>query len=237
MKKSSLFLVIATLGTALQLASAGDITGTVTLKGTPPPEKKIDMSADAKCGMHATEPTTHHYVVGSKGELANAVVALQGISGKSTGASAAPLVLDQKGCEYEPQISAIQTGQKVEVKNSDPTLHNVDVQPAEASGNKGENQAQLPGSPPLILGFNHPELFIKTKCDVHPWMFAWVSVFDHPYFSVTDKDGKYTIKNVPDGKYTIAVYHRKAAPAEKPVTAEVEVKGGSITKDFTLEAK
>ncbi len=237
MKKSTVLLVITALGAAMQVASAGDITGAITLKGTPPAEKEYDMSSDPKCGAHPTKPTTHHYMVGPKGELANAVIALQGISGKSTGASAAPALLDQKGCEYLPMISAIQTGQKLMVKNSDPTLHNVNIQPAESSGNKGDNQAQIPNGPSLTYTFSKPEVFMKFKCDVHQWMFAWVSVFDHPYFAVSDKDGKYTIKNVPDGKYTVAVYHRKAAPADKPVTGEVEVKGGSVTKDFTLEAK
>lgn len=237
MKKSTVILTVLSLTAGLHWASAGDITGTVTLKGTPPAEKAFDMSSDPKCGAHPTQPTTHHYVVGPKGELANCVVALQGISGKSTGASAPAAVLDQKGCEYVPQILAIQTGQKLSVKNSDPTLHNVHFDPGADSGNQSGNQAQVPGSPDLTFSFAKPEMFIRFKCDVHQWMFAWVSVFDHPYFSVTDKEGKFDIKNVPDGKYTLAVYHRKAAPADKPVTAEVEVKGGNITKDFTLEAK
>ena len=236
MKRSSVFLAVTVFGAALQLATAGDITGTVTLKGTSPSDVKIDMSSDPKCSaQHATPATTHHYVVNPQGEVANCVVALQGISGKSTGASAPTVMLDQKGCEYVPQILAIQTGQKLEVENSDPTLHNVDIQPVDTSGNKGDNQAQLPGSAPLTFTFSHPEMFMKFKCDVHPWMFAWVSVFDHPYFAVTDKDGKYTIKNVPDGKYTIAVYHRKFAPSGQ--TAQVEVKGGAVTQNFTLEAK
>ena len=68
-------------------------------------------------------------------------------------------------------------------------------------------------------------------------LFAYVSIVDHPYFAVTDKDGKYTIKNVPDGKYTMEILHRKAAPPTAPVTKEVEVKGGSVTADITLEAK
>ena len=80
-------------------------------------------------------------------------------------------------------------------------------------------------------------MFLRFKCDVHPWMFAYACVVDHPYFAVTDKDGKYTIKDVPDGKYTIEAYHRKAAPVASPMTAEIEVKGGSVTKDFTLEVK
>jgi hypothetical protein len=67
-------------------------------------------------------------------------------------------------------------------------------------------------------------------------MFAYVSVFDHPYFAVTDKDGKFTIKNVPDGKYTIQAFHRRAAPAASPASKEVEVKGGT-TADFALDVK
>ena len=81
---------------------------------------------------------------GAKGELADVVVSLQGISGKSTGASAPPVVLDQKGCEYIPSILAVQTDQKLIVKNSDPVLHNVHTVPAEGSGNKERNEAQLP---------------------------------------------------------------------------------------------
>ena len=227
-----------TLLAAAQMAPAGDITGTITLKGAPPAEKVITpLKDDPQCGkLHTETPTTHFYVVGAGGELADAVVALQNISGKSTGASAEPVVLDQKGCEYVPSILAIQTGQKLLVKNSDPVLHNVHTRPT-VDGNKEANPAQMPNGPDLTFTFAKPEMFLKFQCDVHPWMFAWVSVFDHPYFAVSGKDGKYTIKNVPDGKYTLAVYHRKAAPVASPVTAEIEVKGGNVTKDFTLEAK
>jgi plastocyanin len=237
MKRTLLLSVIATaLASSLPSLQAGDISGTITLKGTPPAEKPIDKSADKNCGTVGGPATTHHYIVGSKGELANAVVALKGMDGKSTGASAAPAVLDQKNCEYNPVIFAVQTGQKVAIKNSDPTLHNVHAIPT-VPGNVEKNQAQAPNAPDLMLSFPKAENFLKFQCDVHPWMFTWVSVFDHPYFAVSDKEGKYTIKNVPDGKYTIVVMHRKAAPASSPVTEEIEVKGGAGTKDFTLEAK
>jgi hypothetical protein len=130
----------------------------------------------------------------------------------------------------------VQTGQKIMVKNSDPVLHNIHPTPTVA-GNKEENKAQMPNGPDLSFVFPSAETFLRFKCDVHPWMFAYVCVVDHPYFAVTDKDGKYTIKGVPDGKYTMEVFHRKAAPAASPTTAEVEVAGGSVTKDFSLEAK
>ena len=236
--KRNLLLTIAATAFAGLLPNvyAGDISGTITLKGTPPAERAIDKSTDKNCGTSPTPPTTHHYIVGPKGELANAVISLKGMDGKSTGAAAAPAVLDQMHCEYLPGIMAVQTGQKIAIKNSDPTLHNVHAIPT-VSGNLEKNQAQAPNAPDLVFSFPKPENFVKFQCDVHNWMFAWVSVFDHPYFAVSDSNGKYTIKNVPDGHYTMVVMHRKAAPASAPVTKEVEVKGGNVTEDFTLEAK
>ena len=234
--KSSTLIMVAGLAAALQVASAADITGTVTLKGTPPKEKDITpVMEDMNCSkLHTSVPTTHFYVVGSKGELADVIVSLQGVSGKSTGASAPPMVLDQKGCEYVPSIFAVQTDQKIMIKNSDPVLHNVHDIPAEGSGNKEKNEAQLPNGPDLTFSFSKPENFLKFKCDVHQWMFAWVSIFDHPYFAVSSKDGSFKIANVPPGKYKIQAAHRKAGV----VTQEVEVKEGEPAKvDFTLEVK
>ncbi len=234
-KRSTLLVLTAGILSA-QLALAGDITGTITLKGTPPKEKEITpLKEDPTCGkMHSEMPTTHFYVVGDKGGLGDVIVSLQGVSGKSTGASAPAALLDQKGCEYIPSILAVQTGQKVTVKNSDPVLHNVHAVPAAASGNKEDNKAQMANSADLTFTFDKPEEFLKFKCDVHPWMFAWVSVFDHPYFAVTGKDGTFKIANVPPGKYTIKAAHRKAGA----VTQEIEVKDGEATKvDLALEAK
>ena len=63
--------------------------------------------------------------------------------------------------------------------------------------------------------FAKPEIF-KVKCDVHGWMAAWIGVFDHPYFAMTDADGRFTIKGLPPGKYTLEVWHErlKGPPAE-----------------------
>ena len=235
MTKTTVLFSVAAAVAALQLASAGEITGTITLKGTPPKEKDITpLKEDANCGkLHSDMPTTHFYVAGAQGELADVVVSVQGVEGKSTGAAAPTALLDQKGCEYVPQIIAVQTGQKIEIKNSDPVLHNVHDLPTVA-GNKEQNMAQLPGGADLTFSFSKPEEFLKFKCEVHPWMFAWVSVFDHPYFAVSGKDGTFKIANVPAGKYTLKAAHRKAGVA----TQEIEVKDGEPTKvNFTLEAK
>jgi len=238
MKKTAALLTITGLVAGLQVAWAGDISGTITLKGTPPPEKEItQVKEDPNCGkLHTEAVKTRFYVVGPKGELADVFVTLKGISGQSKGAEAPPVVLDQKGCEYVPYIFALQTGQKLLVKNSDPVLHNIHPTPA-AAGNKEENKAQMPGGPELTFTYPSAETFLRFKCDVHPWMFSYACITDNPYGAVTDKDGKYTLKDVKDGKYTMEVYHRKAAPATAPVTKEVEVKGGNLTEDFTLEVK
>jgi plastocyanin len=214
---------------------AGDITGSITLKGTAPKERDIaPLKDDPTCGkLHSSTPTTKFYVVGAKGELADVVVSLEGVSGKSTGAAAAPVVMDQKACLYIPQILAVQTGQKITVKNSDPVLHNVHAQPT-AAGNPEENKAQMPNGADLSFSFPKAEEFLKFKCDVHPWMFAWVSVFDHPYFAVSAADGTFKIANVPPGKYTLKASHRKAGS----VTKEIEVKDGApATVELSLDAK
>jgi len=236
MKRLSTLIMVSALAAALEVAPAADITGTITLKGTPPKEKDITpVMEDANCSkLHTKVPTTRFYVVGEKGELADVVISLQGISGKSTGASAPPVVLDQKGCEYIPSILAVQTDQKIVVKNSDPVLHNVHSVPGEGSGNKEKNEAQLPNGADLTFSFAKPESFLKFKCDVHQWMFAWVSIFDHPYFAVSGKDGSFKIANVPPGKYKLQAAHRKAGT----VTQDIEVKEGEPAKvDFTLELK
>jgi len=236
MKKTTGWLLAGAVLAAASLAGAADVTGTITLKGTPPKEKEITpLKDDVNCGrLQPGMPTTHFYVVGSKGELADVIVSLEGdgLSGKSTGAAAPLALLDQKGCEYSPQILAVQTEQKIVVKNSDPVLHNVHDQPT-VPGNKEQNMAQPPGGADLSFTMAKPEMFVKFKCEVHPWMFAWVSVFDHPYFAVSGKDGSFKIANVPPGKYTLKATHRKAGT----VTQEIEVKEGLAPVSLTLEAK
>jgi plastocyanin len=227
-----LLLAIGLLAAA-QLVNAADITGTITFKGTAPAEREITpIKDDPNCAAlyPGALPTTHFYVVDQNGGLADVVVSLQGISGKSTGAGAAPVMLDQKGALYSPQIVAIQTGQKLIIKNSDPFIHNVHDKPV---NNPESNQVQMPGGPDLTYTFDKPEMFLKFQCDVHPWMFAWVSVFDHPYFAVSGADGKFTIKNVPPGKYTLVAAHRKLGTQ----TAEIEVKTDGAVQNFTFSPK
>jgi len=192
---------------------------------------------DAICGpLYKTVPTTHFYVVGPNGEFGDVIVSLKdadgkAITGKSTGASAPDVVLDQKGCLYRPQILAAQTGEKIIVKNSDPTVHNVHI--TSTAGNTEHNDIQIAGAPPLIYTFDKPEMFMKFQCDIHPWMFAWVSLFDNPYFAISGADGKFVIKDVPPGKYTIVADHRKLGEQ----TQTVEVADKNVSVHFTFHVK
>jgi plastocyanin len=233
MKKLS-FLALITL-VAASAVSAADITGVITLKGTAPAEKVITpLVEDAVCGkLHATPPTTQFYVVDSKGDLADVVVQLKGVTGPLA-ATTKPAEIDQKGCLYVPQIIAVQAGQKIVVKNSDPMMHNVHINPTDAGNNQANNSpTQMPNSPDITMSFSKPENFLKFQCDVHPWMFAWVTVVDGPYFSLSAKDGTFKIANVPAGKYTIEATHRKLGT----MSAEIEVKDGGATQNFTFEVK
>jgi|SRR5450756_28853 len=229
-----LFIAASALVSLGISATAGDLTGTVTFKGTPPAEKSFGdaMQADPNCtALYAAGkfPTTQWYAVSASGGLADVVVSIKGLPAAS-GASAAPAVLDQKGCLYTPSILAVQTGQKVIVKNSDPCVHNIHTVPKE---NEMKNLVQMPGGADLEFVFDKPEPFLKFQCDVHNWMFAWVSVQENQYFALSDKDGKFTIKNVPPGKYTVEFAHRKLGTK----SAEVEVKADGAKQDFAFEAK
>ena len=232
MKMSTRFVFAAAVLAAAHIASAGDITGKITLKGTPPPERVIPM--DKSCGdlwQGKPQPTTRVYTVGEGGGLADVVVYVKDASGASVPVPAEPAVLDQHGCEYLPYIIGIRAKQQLLVKNSDPVMHNVHTVPSASSGNKELNKAQMAKQKPLEFAFDNPEMFLTFKCDVHRWMFAYVSVFDHPYFTVSQKDGTFKIANVPPGKYTVEAAHRRAGKQ----SMEVTVGADAAKADFTLE--
>jgi hypothetical protein len=232
--RTELIFTAAALMGILQTASAADITGKITLKGTPPPEAPLPL--DASCGKtRSDKPSTRFYVVDPSGGLADVFVYIkEGLGDKKFPAPAQPMELDQKGCEYLPYVLGLQAGQKLLVKNSDPLLHNVHPMPT-VSGNPESNKAQLQGSKPLEYVFNNPEVFLKYKCDVHNWMFAYVGVVSHPFFAVSQKDGTFKIANVPPGKYVIEAVHRKTHPAGKGITKEVTVANDAQKLDFTIE--
>ena len=232
------FLGILMAAASAQLVSSADITGKVVLKGTPKPEIPIDMAADPKCGaLHSKQITTRHYVADSGGGLANAFVYIKsGLTEKSFPTPGDAPLLDQVGCEYTPYVVGVQVNQKLKIKNSDPTLHNVHATPKPGSANKEFNFAQPVKDMVSEKAFPAPEVLVRFKCDVHPWMFAYVGVVEHPFFAVTGKDGTFKISGVPNGKYTIEAYHVKTHMANPGATQEVTVTGDAKA-DFTIELK
>lgn len=229
MKKTLSLLTLAAFAGSL---SAAEISGKVKLTGTPPPEKQITL--DAACGkLAAGGLKTRHYVTGADSGLANVFVYVKE-GAKSAPASGPGATLDQVNCEYTPYVMGVQVGQTFNVKNSDAVLHNVHAMPKPGSGNKEKNVGQPLKGMTTAFTFASPEVLVKFKCDVHPWMFAYVGVVDHPYYAVTDKDGNYKISGLPAGDYTVEAYHLKAGAATQKVKVGADDKK---SQDFALEAK
>jgi plastocyanin len=205
----------------------GTITGTVKFSGAPPAPQPIDMSQDPGCKSSTVSET---YVV-DNGNLANAIVYVKdGLGNYAYTAATQPAIVDQAGCRYHPHVLAVRTNQPVKFLNSDPTSHNVHPTPGRDSRNEEWNESQQPKGEPITRQFSSPELMMAIKCNQHPWMKMYLSVFKHPFFAVTDKDGKFELKGLPPGTYTVAVVHEKLGEKTQQVTI-----GAKETKaaDFT----
>jgi hypothetical protein len=224
---------LAVLTGSSQFAFGAEITGKVKLKGTPPPERTIEITGahEATCGkIHPKDKPvkTRHYVVSPDKGLANVFVYLKEGAKPAPAKGESPL-LDQIGCLYEPYVLGAVAGQKIKIRNSDDFLHNVHATPKK---NPEFNFAQVVKGQVNEKAFEKPEVLVRMKCDVHEWMFAYIGVVEHPYFAVTDKDGSFKITDVPAGDYTIEAFHLKAgAKTEKVKLGDSDKK----TADFELE--
>jgi plastocyanin len=209
------------------------ITGTVTFSGTPPKLPPIAMDADPACAkMHPKGAPNEVLVLGSGNTMGNVLVSVsKGLpAGKTYPAPKTAAVLDQKGCQYVPRVLGIQVGQPYRILNSDGIMHNVN---ALAKVNRGFNRP-MPGTMKEVTGtFDREENIFQMKCDVHPWMTAYVAVLSHPFYSVTAPDGKFTISGLDAGTYVITAWHERLGTQTATVTV-----GAKETKaqDFTFAA-
>jgi hypothetical protein len=180
------------------------------------------MSADPVCYENNPKPLTE-FIVARDGRLTNVLVyvkASTALEGLTFGMPTTHVLLEQRGCRYLPHILALQVNQILEIRNSDNTTQNVHAMP---KNNPDWNQTQFSSSDPYTHRFINPEIAIPFKNNQHPWMKAWVGVFSHPFFAVSDSKGAFTIEGLPPGNYTIGAWHEEFG--EK--TLEITVYPGS----------
>jgi plastocyanin len=198
--------------TPIDPATAATVSGTVKFEGTAPKPAKIDMSQDPACkGSNEAETITV-----SNGDLANVFVYVKdGLGNRAFDAPKEPVTIDQKGCRYHPHVLGVMTGQNVEIKNDDPTTHNIHPTPKD---NREWNESQPPQAAPIVKSFAREEVMLPVKCNQHPWMKMYINVVKNPFYAVTDKDGKYEIKGLPPGDYTLAFVQEKLGEQTQKVT-------------------
>jgi len=201
------------------------ISGRVWLTGLPPPEIPIHLEGTTCGGLHLQPLSTRHYVVTHDGGLANVFVYIKdGLQDRRFSVPTNQPVLDNKGCLFEPYVMGLQAKQRIMFHNSDPILHNIH---ASSRNNQEFNIAlyqyqkghvnDLNTISPSF--FSKPEVFVRVKCDVHPWMFAYIGVVSHPFFAVTDSEGTFRFPpGLPEGKYMVAAVHPKAGESVQEIT-------------------
>jgi plastocyanin len=223
--------IIVILTAAIALAEP-NVTGKAVFKGEPPPPKKLNMALDQHCAKHEAA-FSEDYVVGKSGELANVVVWVkEGLEeGKEYTVPAEPVKVTQKGCVYRPHVVALMVGQTMMVDNGDDTMHNVHGMP---KVNAEFNVVQQQKGATNKWVFKAPEEKFILKCDVHPWMKAWIYVFAHPFYGISREDGTFALPQLPPGEYTIVAQHERAGVQEQKVTVEA---GKKVELSFTFELK
>jgi plastocyanin len=221
--------------TAADVAT-GDVSGTITYTGPftylgLSADTEIDMNADPVCsGLHK-KPVDANEIESKDGNLGDVFVYVKSGLTRTSLVPAEAKTLDQQGCLYRPKVFGIQVGQKLTIKNSDPTLHFIH---AVSKANTEFSQGQPFQNMSFDKTFDKPEVLLHFKCDVHPWMSAYVGVVDNPFYAVSDESGAFTIHNLPPGKYTIAAVH----PMLGEKTMDVEVAATQTAKaDFDFTTK
>jgi hypothetical protein len=220
-------------GLKVDTATAGDVKGMVMIEGMAGKNEPIRMNADPVCvKANSTPQFQETYVVGSDGKsLGNVFVYVKdGLGNYIYDTPTESAKIDQMNCRYHPHVFGMRVGQPLEIVNSDPTLHNIHALP---KGNKEFNTGQPIQGMKTAHTFDNKEVMVPFKCDVHGWMNAYVGVLDHPYFATTGADGKFELKTLPPGTYTIEAWHEKLGATTQSVTL-----GAKETKEimFTFKA-
>lgn len=210
-------------------ATAGRITGRVLFQGNAPSPAPLNVGQDPKCRETGKTPRDESVLV-DRGGLENVFVHVtSGLDRYAFDIPDEPAKLDQQGCTYVPHVLGVRVGQPVQVTNSDPTAHNVH---AAASANRQVNTGQPFQGMRYTHSFSAPEIMVPFKCDIHPWMLAWVGVVPHPYFAVSGKEGRFELKDLPPGNYTVEAWHEKLGKQSATVSV-----GEKESKELTFTFK
>lgn len=228
----ALLPALVTFALPLVADASGSITGTIKLDGAAPQRQALDMSKDAQCQAFNQNGRLDDVFLVKDGKVQNVFVYIkEGLGDQKFDIPAGSAMhIDQANCMFTPRVIGVMAGQEFEIRNSDPTLHNVHSLP---SASRAFNNAMPFKGMTLKRKFAAPEVMVRIKCDVHPWMAAWVGVLSHPFFAVSGEDGTFTITNVPPGNYTIEAWHEKMGTQTASVTV---ADGSAATADFTFEA-
>ncbi|HTI40156.1 MAG TPA: carboxypeptidase regulatory-like domain-containing protein [Vicinamibacterales bacterium] len=207
----------ATGGQKVDQATAGTISGTISFAGEAPRLPAIQMASDPTCASAHKDPVQPQTYVVKDGGLDNVFVYIKdGLDKKYVFTTPTePVTLDQKGCEYIPHVLGIRVGQPLQIANDDNTMHNVHGMP---ETNQEFNIGQPLAGMKSTVTFTAPEVLVPFKCDVHSWMNAYIGVVNHPYFAVSADGGKFELRDVPPGTYTIEAVHEKLGRQTQTVT-------------------
>lgn len=212
-------------------AGTATLAGTVTFDGVAPPPARIVEADAAKCHPSAKPVFDDSLVVDAGGGLRNVVVYL--VDGPNVpSATATPVVLDQSSCQYSPHVLSVRAGQAMSIRSSDPIQHNVHaLRPA---ANKAFSLPFTSAGQERAVTFAKPEADppVEVRCDVHPWMRAYVAVFDHPFHAVTGEGGTFKMTGLPAGTYTVAAWHEKFGTKRTTVTVPPSGDAPNVTIRF-----
>jgi len=202
----------APAATPIDPATAASVSGTIKFDGAAPKPAKIDMSQDPNC----QGGNTAENIVVKDGHLANVFVYVkEGLGNRTFDVPKEAQTLTQSGCKYGPHVLGAMAGQTIKIVNADPTTHNIHPTPKD---NREWNESQAPQAAPLEKSFAREEILLPVKCNQHPWMKMYISVVKNPFYSVSSADGKFEIKGLPPGEYTLAFVHEKLGEQEQKIT-------------------
>jgi len=223
---------LGVIGIAGNAVAGGTISGTISFEGTAPTRRALKMSADPVCEKENPKGALGEVMVVNNGKLANVFVYIKdGLGDRTFDPPKTPVEIDQSGCTYKPHVIGIQAGQVLQIVNNDSTLHNVH---SLAKNSRQFNAAMPIKGMKIKKKFQKPEIAVRMKCDVHPWMSAYIGVTNNPFFAVSGQDGTFSIADVPAGTYTVEAWHERLGAKTGTVTV---TDGGTATVDFSFAPK